>query len=272
MTNAPEYVAARRVLLDALDAIGAHRASVVLVGAQAVYVDAGDTNWPVAVMTTDSDLVLQVDSLAPDPELASALGAAGFVPGSQPGSWLGQGQVAVDLMVVPHQSNRSKGGARAAWLPPHAKTVARITPGLEPALIDNTARELGALESKDERTHTIAVAGPAALIAAKMVKLEERLRDSLLGRANRVRGKDALDVFRLLRAVQTNELVEGFALHRTEPHAERVSAASLHFLADNGRTATNFLSTLAASEMPSDPTVAVSFAALTNDLLGALGL
>ena len=117
MTNAPEYVAARRVLLDALDAIGVHRASVVLVGAQAVYVHAGDTNWPVAVMTTDSDLALQVDSLAPDPELASALGAAGFVPGSQPGSWLGQGQVAVDLMVVPHQSNRSKGGARAAWLP-----------------------------------------------------------------------------------------------------------------------------------------------------------
>jgi len=78
--------------------------------------------------------------------------------------------------------------------------------------------------------------------------------------------------FRLLRAVQTDELVEGFTRHRTEPHAERVSAASLHFLADNGRTATNLLSTLAASEMPSDPTVAVSFAALTNDLLDALGL
>ena len=110
------------------------------------------------------------------------------------------------------------------------------------------------------------------MIAAKMVKLEERLRDSLPGRANRVRGKDALDVFRLLRAVQTDELVEGFARHRREPHAERVSAASLHFLADNGRTATNLLSTLAAAEMPSDPTVAVSFAALTNDLLDALGL
>jgi len=67
-------------------------------------------------------------------------------------------------------------------------------------------------------------------------------------------------------------LVEGFARHRTEPHAERVSAASLHFLADNGRTATNLLSTLAAAEMPYDPTVAVSFAALTNDLLDALGL
>jgi len=50
---APEYVAARRVLLDALDAIGAHRRSVVLVGAQAGYLHAGDTGLSVAVMTTD---------------------------------------------------------------------------------------------------------------------------------------------------------------------------------------------------------------------------
>jgi len=48
MTNATEYVVARCVLLGALDAIGVHRASVVLVGAQTVYVHAGDTNWPVA--------------------------------------------------------------------------------------------------------------------------------------------------------------------------------------------------------------------------------
>ena len=33
----PEYVAARRVLLDAFEALGAHRKSVVLVGAQAIY-------------------------------------------------------------------------------------------------------------------------------------------------------------------------------------------------------------------------------------------
>jgi hypothetical protein len=32
----PEYVAARRVLLDALEALGGHRRAVVLVGAQAL--------------------------------------------------------------------------------------------------------------------------------------------------------------------------------------------------------------------------------------------
>lgn len=37
----PEYVAARRVLLDALDALGTHRKAVVLVGAQAIYLQVG---------------------------------------------------------------------------------------------------------------------------------------------------------------------------------------------------------------------------------------
>lgn len=38
----PAYIAARRVLLDALNALGPHRASVVLVGAQAIYLHVGD--------------------------------------------------------------------------------------------------------------------------------------------------------------------------------------------------------------------------------------
>lgn len=37
----PEYFAARRVLLDALDALGVHRKAVVLVGAQAIYLHVG---------------------------------------------------------------------------------------------------------------------------------------------------------------------------------------------------------------------------------------
>jgi hypothetical protein len=29
----------------------------------------------------------------------------GFAPGANPGHWIGAGDVAVDLMVVPHQAN-----------------------------------------------------------------------------------------------------------------------------------------------------------------------
>ncbi len=53
---APEYVAARRVLLDALAALEEHLGNLILVGAQAVYhhTDEGDLNVP--LMTTDADL------------------------------------------------------------------------------------------------------------------------------------------------------------------------------------------------------------------------
>ena len=38
----PEYVAARRVLLDAYEALGTHRKAVVLVGAQAIHLHVGE--------------------------------------------------------------------------------------------------------------------------------------------------------------------------------------------------------------------------------------
>ena len=38
----PEYVAARRVLLDAFEALGKHRKAIALVGAQAIYLHVGD--------------------------------------------------------------------------------------------------------------------------------------------------------------------------------------------------------------------------------------
>ncbi len=56
-----EYVAARRVLLDALEALGPHRKAVVLVGAQAIYHRVGAGNLLVAEFTTDGDLALNPD-------------------------------------------------------------------------------------------------------------------------------------------------------------------------------------------------------------------
>lgn len=41
---APEYIAARRVLLDALVALEGHLDNLILVGAQAVYHHAGDAD------------------------------------------------------------------------------------------------------------------------------------------------------------------------------------------------------------------------------------
>ena len=50
------YVIARRVLLDALDALGEHKGATILVGAQAIYLHTGDADLGVAEYTTDADL------------------------------------------------------------------------------------------------------------------------------------------------------------------------------------------------------------------------
>ena len=56
---APEYVAARRVLLDALAALEGHLDNLILVGAQAVYHHTGDADLNVPLMTTGADLAIR---------------------------------------------------------------------------------------------------------------------------------------------------------------------------------------------------------------------
>ena len=145
MDVAPEYVVARRVLLDALAALESHVPNLVLVGAQAVYHHTGDTDLRIPLFTTDADLAIDAHSLEDSPELGDVLRAAGFSPGTNPGHWVDARQVAVDLMVVPHQSGRAKASARAAHMPPHDKATARVARGLEPALIDHETVTMTAL-------------------------------------------------------------------------------------------------------------------------------
>ena len=71
------YLIARRVLLDALDALGEHRDAIVLVGAQAVYLRVGDADLALAPYTTDADLVIDPHRLAEIPPLEQVLLGAG---------------------------------------------------------------------------------------------------------------------------------------------------------------------------------------------------
>ena len=147
--TAPEYVIARRVLLDALGALHAHLDNLILVGAQAVYLHTGEDTLTVPPMTTDGDLALNTAQLADTPEIGQTLIDAGFVPSTNPGHWLGAMGVAIDIMVVPHQAGTASKKARAARIPPHTKNVGRIAPGLEPALVDNTVHVITSLETGD---------------------------------------------------------------------------------------------------------------------------
>src|SRR5581483_8135701 len=76
--EADEVVAARRALLDALEALEMHRDAVVLVGAQAIYVRLGEADVAVSPFTVDGDLAIDPDVLADTPPIAEAMMAANF--------------------------------------------------------------------------------------------------------------------------------------------------------------------------------------------------
>lgn len=264
-----EYVAARAVLLDALQALGDHLPAIIVVGAQAVYLHTGTGDFVEPPMTTDGDLALNVEALGEEPEITTALTNANFRRGSNPGSWLGAGEVAVDIMVTPSQSGRTKKKARAARLPGHGEWAARITRGLEPAVADHASRTLEALDPSDHRQVEVNVAGPAALFVAKAIKIEDRLVDGRTA-ANRVKEKDALDMFRLLQAVETADLVTGLRRHLANNDARAICLRALKFLEQAGTTPTSILPSLAAGAAAGDRTVAPSFVALTQTLLAAV--
>lgn len=266
---APEYIAARRVLLDALDALAGHRQSLILIGAQAVYVHTGAGSLNVPVMTTDADLALDTATLQDEPDIAAAMHAAGFIAG-QPGHWSGPGDVAIDLMVAPHQSNRPQRSARAAHLQGHQHTTARIGAGLALALLDNAPRQITALAHDDQRRRTLRVAGPAALLVAKLIKIEDRLQDAARGQTSRIVDKDALDVLRLLQAVETQVLADGMRQPTVDSPAASDVVAAVAILRHRASTPTGDLPRLATRAALGDRTVGPSLVVLVGDLLQAL--
>lgn len=265
---APEYVAARGVLLDALDALQPHLTAVIVVGAQAVYLHTGAGDFVDPPMTTDGDVALNAASLKSHPEITAALRAAGFGPGTHPGRWRGRGEVPVDIMVAPWQSGRSSTKARSVRLEGHDNSVARPTAGIEPALVDHSPHRLRSLDPNDHRWVDVNVAGPAALLVAKAVKFQERLTDTKTA-GKRVKEKDALDMFRLLQAVETEDLIAGLSLHLADEHAREVSLRAMAFLKEEGMSPDSVLPQAATAVSSGDVTIAPSFAALTQDLVAA---
>ncbi|UQU64406.1 hypothetical protein COUCH_36545 [Couchioplanes caeruleus] len=123
----PLYVAARRVLLDACDALDAHREALVLVGAQAVYLRAGDADLEgVAPFTTDADLSIDPMLLAADPAIVRAMTDAGFAlkvkaggNGVEPGPGYG----------VPRCAARRLSSRSTSW----SRRASRPDPGAMPS-------------------------------------------------------------------------------------------------------------------------------------------
>ena len=204
-----EYIEARRALLDALTALKPHIDAFVLIGAQAVYLRTADRLPGYQPFTTDADLALDPSRLADVPLLADAMLAQGFEYSGEPGIWnrrmLRPGfsediVVPVDLIVPAHVA--ASAGRRGARLPgDHGHTAARKSAGVEGALVDHDPIEIDSFETGDSRRMIVNVAGPAALLVAKVHKLGERLTTP-----NRLIDKDAGDVFRLFEATPLREM------------------------------------------------------------------
>lgn len=272
MPGAPEplYVLARRVLLDALEALGEQRDALILVGAQAVYLHTGRADLAVAEYTTDGDIAIDPSALRPEPRLEESLTAAGFVQDLQEvGRWLATTQLDVDPVtvkvdfLVPEAVGGP--GRRAARIGEHGSRTARKARGLEAALLDWEAMEVGSLEEADARRFELRVAGPSALLVAKLHKIAERVESP-----DRAVDKDALDVLRLLRAVPIETLVGALRRLAGEALSGDVTREAVGYLRDLfGRPTSpgSEMAARAASPLEDEDTIRESCTALASELL-----
>ena len=234
--NEEATIAARRILLDALAGLGAHRASVVLVGAQAVYLRTPGVALPFsASYTTDADLAVDPGLLADTPDLDPVMRSAGFdlVQPDRPGIWgkeiqiRGQHEmVTVDLIVPEALAGK---GSRAARLVGHSRTAVGRARGLEAAVVDRSPIQIGSFDGTDQRSYTIHVAGPTALLVAKLHKLAERIEQDDR-RPDRVKPKDAADTYRLMLHTDPDEVLNVLRALLTHPVAGEVTSEALRYL------------------------------------------
>lgn len=235
----PRYVAARRVLLDALQALAPYGSAAIVAGAQAVYLRTGDADLAVAPFTTDGDVALDPAMLGADPALEEAMRAGGFelslVDGHvEPGIWIAatvvDGQelvVPVDLIVP--EAAAPPGGRRGARLPGHDRRAARRAVGLEAVLVDHSTIAIRALDGADRRVVDVEVAGAAALLVAKAHKLHDRLERD---RIDRLVDKDAADVVRLMQSARVAEVAATMRVLMTDERAGAVTASALDHLGE----------------------------------------
>lgn len=210
------------------------------------------------------------DLLGSDPLVEEAMRTAGFTPdprSSAVGSWISPRGVPVDLMVPDAVAGAGRRGVR---MPPHDSKAMRRTRGLEAALVDNSKMIIGALDTTaDARQFEVSVAGPAALLVAKLHKIHDRIEIP-----SRLDNKDAHDIYRLLRSVETEVLSAAIGRLLGETVSAQVTRDALEHLGAlfaQGPGARGSVMAGAAEEVVGDPAaVAESVALLAQDLLGAL--
>ena len=196
--------------------------------------------------------------------------AAGFhqnIADPQPGAWLSSTGIPVDLMVP--EALAGPKSRRSGRIPPHAQRATRRAVGLEAAVIDRARMPIRALDTADRREVTASVAGPAALLVAKLHKLGERLDEP-----TRLLDKDAHDIYRLLVAISTDELTRSLGRLLAEDLSATITRQAVGYLAEifgAGPEAIGSQMAGRAESLVGNPdTVARSVSILASDLTAAL--
>ena len=268
-------VRARSALLDACEALAEQRDSIIVIGAQAVYLRTKNALVAVAEATKDSDLALDPRTLNHSPLIEDAMRSGGFeldATTNQPGAWLSPSGIPVDLMVPESLAGGGGKSARGARIPPHNKKFARRARGLEAAVVDNELMIVASLDPADDRSFRVKVAGSAALMIAKAHKISDRSE----GAPERLLDKDAHDIYRILVAVPTEELARDFARLSGDGLAGETTEQAVDLLREHfaeGPTAFGSMMAGRTEEGVGDPeTVALQTSILASDLLDSLDL
>lgn len=131
--------------------------------------------------------------------------------------------------------------------------------------MDRDVRRIGALDPSDSRSFEVAVAGPSALLVAKIYRIQDRASDP-----DRRTDKDALDVLRLLQAISTPELVRRLLILLEDARSRAVTLEALEELPElfgHPNAVGCAMAARAAAPLEDPETIAAAAAALAGDLI-----
>ena len=243
---------------------------MILVGAQAIYLHtAGDsTSFAIPPFTFDADIALDPEVLGDSPPVVDAMRAAGFQLTEQPGLYTRGVRSQVDLLVPQAVGGP---GRRAARLGVHGNRAAMKVHGLEGALVSHSQMTVTSLVPDADRACILKVAGPAALLVAKLHKIGERIEDRDARRQGPL-PKDAFDIYRLLRAIKPAEMASEFSLLLSYRVSSRVTSEALSMFQRLFRTPSGMGTELvvrAVRGLENPDFISASSVALSEDLLEA---
>jgi len=227
-----ELAEARAVLLRGLRALGAQRQALTLVGAQAVYEHTRHLQNVQPTLTTDGDTCLTPGSVDPSVDIGEAMLEAGFTPHpDRPGIWgidVDGRRVAFDILVPEALAGPARRGAQ---VPGQSKRYIGRAAGLELAVIDRSTHIVEPLDGVGT-AEDVYVAGPGALMCAKAYKLMERISERDRGGRDRIKPKDAGDVWRLMAASDPAKVFAVFAGAERDAATGEAIALGRRYLTD----------------------------------------